>query len=165
MSDIEEITSTLNPRQIRFAREYVIDLNGTQAYIRAGYEDTDGASASASRLLRHDKVSALIKRFQQEKADRLMLSADYALSKLRANIEAAAMAEKFSDVNKGVETLLKHFGELTERVDMNVSDTDHKIEMMRQARARVAAGVETDDPEDGPNMADPINAESGELPE
>jgi len=51
--------SLLNARQLRFVEEYVVDLNATQAAIRAGYS-AKTASQSASRLLRHVKVAERI---------------------------------------------------------------------------------------------------------
>lgn len=46
-------------KQRRFAEEFVVDQNGTQAALRAGYSKSS-AAVSASRLLRNDKVRALI---------------------------------------------------------------------------------------------------------
>lgn len=43
----------------KFAREYLRDLNGTQAAIRAGYSPTSAAS-TASEILRNPKVAAAI---------------------------------------------------------------------------------------------------------
>lgn len=49
----------LNARQRQFCREYLIDLNATQAYIRAGYAKK-GASQAASRLLANVKIQGEI---------------------------------------------------------------------------------------------------------
>lgn len=49
----------LTPKQERFVAEYLVDLNATQAYIRAGYSET-GAAPSASALLRNPKVAAAV---------------------------------------------------------------------------------------------------------
>ena len=46
---------TLTPKQARFVEEYLIDLNGKQAAIRAGYSPGT-AEVQASRLLRNAKV-------------------------------------------------------------------------------------------------------------
>ena len=47
-------TKPLNPRQAAFVREYLVDLNGTQAAIRAGYSP-NGADVQAIRLLGNAK--------------------------------------------------------------------------------------------------------------
>lgn len=46
-----------------FCQEYVIDLNGTQAAIRAGYS-AETATSAASRLLTYVKVKKRIQQFQ-----------------------------------------------------------------------------------------------------
>ncbi len=55
----------LSPNQQRFCEEYVVDLNGTQAAIRAGYS-ANSAEMQASRLLTNDKVKSEVKRLQEK---------------------------------------------------------------------------------------------------
>lgn len=64
-----------------FAREYLLDLNGTRAAIAAGYSPAT-ASAQASRLLRNGKVSAIIKTLQAKREAKLDYSADRILNEL-----------------------------------------------------------------------------------
>lgn len=54
----------LTPRQQRFVDEYLVDLNGTQAAIRAGYS-VNGADQQASELLRIDRVKAAVNQTTQ----------------------------------------------------------------------------------------------------
>jgi phage terminase small subunit len=49
----------LTPKQQRFADEWLIDMNGTAAAIRAGYS-VKSAEVTASKLLRNAKVRAYI---------------------------------------------------------------------------------------------------------
>lgn len=51
--------SDLNDKQAAFVREYVVDKNGKQAAIRAGYS-AKTAEAQASRLLSNAKVRAAV---------------------------------------------------------------------------------------------------------
>jgi phage terminase small subunit len=44
---MEETTDTLTPKQRRFVEEYIIDLNGAQAAIRAGYAPNSASSIIA----------------------------------------------------------------------------------------------------------------------
>jgi phage terminase small subunit len=46
---------TLTPKQAAFVREYQVDMNATQAAIRAGYSEAT-AYAQGSRLLKHVEV-------------------------------------------------------------------------------------------------------------
>lgn len=58
-----------------FAREYVIDLNGTRAAIAAGYA-TKAAAQAASQLLRNPKVSRLIDALHTKRASKLEITAE-----------------------------------------------------------------------------------------
>ena len=55
----------LTPKQMRFVDEWLIDFNGKQAAIRAGYS-AKTAEATAARLLRNVKVQAEISRRQKD---------------------------------------------------------------------------------------------------
>lgn len=80
-----------NARHERFCREYVIDGNATQAYIRAGYS-AKGASQSAEKLLRKTEVSARIAALRAKVTDKLEITAERVLR------EAARLA--FTDPRK-----------------------------------------------------------------
>ncbi len=71
----------LTPRQQRFAAEYLLDLNGTKAAIRAGYSPRS-ANEQAVLLLRHSGIMALIDAGKAERSDRLNVDADYVLQRL-----------------------------------------------------------------------------------
>lgn len=70
-----------SPRQLLFIAEYVVDRNGKQAAIRAGYSPRT-AESQASRLLRIGKVRAEIDRRIAKIEDKLELSAERVLSEL-----------------------------------------------------------------------------------
>lgn len=57
VSRAEELGKALKPKERAFVREYLHDLNGTQAAIRIGYSEKSAAS-QASRLLRKSDVQA-----------------------------------------------------------------------------------------------------------
>jgi phage terminase small subunit len=57
-------TSSLNDRQSRFVDEYLIDLNATQAAIRAGYSQKT-AGVQAFHLLKNPKIAAQIEKRRQ----------------------------------------------------------------------------------------------------
>ena len=57
----------LTRKQRIFVAEYLVDFNGTQAVIRAGYSPNPRtAEVQAFRLLRIDKVRAEVQRLQDE---------------------------------------------------------------------------------------------------
>lgn len=59
--------SDLTPKQERFAIEYLLDMNATQAAIRAGYA-TRSAEMQGCRLLKNDKVRAEIDKVRTQHA-------------------------------------------------------------------------------------------------
>ncbi len=65
----------LTARQSRFVEEYLIDLNATQAALRAGYSPKT-AYAQGARLLKHPEVAEAIDAAIQERSERLGLQAD-----------------------------------------------------------------------------------------
>ena len=64
-----------------FCREYIVDLNATQAAIRAGYSKRT-AEALASRLLRNVNIRSRIKELQDKVFEDGMMSAAEALWRL-----------------------------------------------------------------------------------
>ena len=76
----------LNEKQRRFCSEYVLDLNATQAALRAGYsagKDNGVAAVTGSRLLQHAKVQVEIQRVHRRHLDNLDLRVEDVLSELK----------------------------------------------------------------------------------
>ncbi len=67
---------SLRPQQRHFALEYVIDFNGKQAAIRAGYSPRT-AEQQASRLLRSDKVRSLVEQLKQRNQNQPTVAKEY----------------------------------------------------------------------------------------
>lgn len=73
----------LNARQLRFAEEYVVDLNGTAAARRAGYKGSDRVlEVTGSRLLSHAEVAARVAELQAKRSQRTQITADVVLGEL-----------------------------------------------------------------------------------
>jgi phage terminase small subunit len=70
----------MTPRQNRFCEEYPIDLNGTQAAIRAGYSKR-GADVVAVRLLAKPEIAARVAELMKERSARTQIDADWVLEK------------------------------------------------------------------------------------
>lgn len=79
-------TGALTPKQSAFVAEYLIDLNATQAAIRAGYSE-NGASVTGVRLLGNPKIAEAVQQGQSQRAKRVELTADYVLSNLTEVVE------------------------------------------------------------------------------
>lgn len=70
--------SELSDKQARFVEEYLVDLNGTQAALRAGYSPKT-ADAQASRLLKNVKIVAAVQAAQAARSERTEITADMVL--------------------------------------------------------------------------------------
>ena len=82
-ADARYLQVPMTPRQARFVEEYLVDLNGTQAAIRAGYSATS-ASEIARQLLEKTGVSEAVARAKAERSARIGLTADRVLEELVA---------------------------------------------------------------------------------
>ena len=75
------VCMALNPKQQRFCEEYMIDLNATQAAIRAGYSVAT-AQEQASRLLSNVMISREIEKLQAIQSKRTGITADRVIREL-----------------------------------------------------------------------------------
>ena len=76
----------LSAKQERFAREYLLDLNATQAAIRAGYSPKT-AYSMGQRLLKNVEVQKAVQRAMDERSKRTEVDADYVLTNLLEIVE------------------------------------------------------------------------------
>jgi len=79
--------SSLTPKQQRFCEEYLIDLNATQAAIRAGYSEKT-ASSQGERLLRNAEIDRVINAGKQSRSERTQIDADWVLQRLALEADA-----------------------------------------------------------------------------
>lgn len=68
----------MTPKQQRFVEEYLIDLNATQAAIRAGYSART-ANEQGARLLANVSIREAITEAQAKRSERTAITADYVL--------------------------------------------------------------------------------------
>ena len=73
--------ANLTPKQQRFVEDYLIDLNATQAAIRAGYSGKT-ADSIGLQLLRKTQVVKAIQDAQSTRSERVQIDADYVLKRL-----------------------------------------------------------------------------------
>lgn len=130
----------MTPKQKRFCDEYLIDLNATQAAIRAGYSEKT-ARATGNENLTKPNIKAYIDQRMAEKESKLIADQNEVLKYLTSVMrgesqseivvvegtgdgcsEARAM-EKAPDEKerlKAAELLGKRYGLYTEKVEQNV---------------------------------------------
>lgn len=134
----------LTDKQTAFVREYLVDLNATQAAIRAGYSERT-ASRIGPQLLGKTWVREAIEKAQAKRARRVEVTQDYVLSNLVEVVERTMQrapvldrkGEQVTDeegravwtfdakgANRAMELLGKHLGIFADRVRAEVSGPD-----------------------------------------
>ncbi|MFB4358588.1 terminase small subunit [Pantoea sp. BS_4] len=71
----------LTDKQEMFCREYLVDLNATQAAIRAGYSAKTANRTGSENLSKHD-IAQRINDLKSARIERVELNADYVLKRL-----------------------------------------------------------------------------------
>ena len=107
------MTEGLSQKQKRFGREYMVDFNVADAYVRAGYSK-NGAQSGGSRLLRDPRIQAYIAELGAEAAERTGLSVDGVLKNLREDRDAARKAGQFGPAVRADELMGKHLAMFTD---------------------------------------------------
>ncbi len=77
------VENPLTQKQIRFVEEYLLDLNATQAAIRAGYSPNT-ANEQGARLLANVSIVQAVQEAQGRRAQRTHIKADAVLAELAA---------------------------------------------------------------------------------
>lgn len=103
----------MTERQKRFCEEYLIDCNGTQAAIRAGYSEKTATKIAAENLTKPD-----IREYIDEKLEKMSS---------QRTADAREVMEYLTSVMRGEhkEQVLRLVGNGTQRIDsMNVTEKD-----------------------------------------
>lgn len=129
----------MTAKQRRFCDEYLIDLNATQAAIRAGYS-SNYANTNASKLLQITTIKDFLQKRMAEKEKELIADQDEVLRYLTAVMRGQSSAEivvvegtgeGYSEARaiqkapdekerlKAAELLGKRYGLYTEKVDVD----------------------------------------------
>jgi phage terminase small subunit len=83
---------TLTAKQKLFCKEYTVDLNATQAAIRAGYSEKTAYSIGHENLSKPE-IAEKIQQYADKRSKRVEISADYVLTSLQAVAERCMQAE------------------------------------------------------------------------
>jgi len=100
----------ITPKQAEFCNQYLVDLNGTQAAIRAGYSKRR-ASEIGYQLLQKTTIQEYLTKLQAKAREKTDLSKEEVLSEL-----AAILRAKITDYLyfNGYQVVFKSFDNLTE---------------------------------------------------
>ena len=111
---MKDIDRKLTPKQEMFCREYLVDLNGTQAAVRAGYSEKT-ANEQAAQHLAKVSVQSRISELKSERGIALQVTTEGVLKGVLNTIEDARGKGDLTLVMRGYELLGKHLGMFSER--------------------------------------------------
>lgn len=96
----------LNEKQKKFADEYLVDLNATQAAIRAGYSEKT-ARVQGSRLLLNADIKSYIEEQMAEKQEDTIASADEVMRYLTSVIRGKSRSHVLARDELGAEHIVE----------------------------------------------------------
>ena len=177
-SDQQKGSETLTMKQRMFCDEYLVDMNGTQAAIRAGYS-VGCATSQASKMLSMPKLQTYLEAKRRKLEIKTEMSAQYVLQNLKDVAERCMSAQPVVNMagkpvmdengnpvyrfdsagaNKALELIGKHLGVFN--ADQSGSASSSKvvleIQMIREAlmqeneASRLSSGSES--PEKGTSI-------------
>ncbi len=125
---------SLTPKQQLFVAEYLVDLNATQAAVRAGYSEKTAYSVGHENL-KKPVVAAAIQEAMEVRSQRTEIAQDWILEQLKLVYEASIEARPVYDkngkekgfsfnpaaANRALELLGKHQGMFTDNLNLGGS--------------------------------------------
>lgn len=139
---VRAVTKPITPKQQRFVEEYLVDCNGTQAAIRAGYSART-ANVQASQLLAKLSIQEAIQAARAERARRVEQSTGRELSPDRVLKEYLDLA--FNDLRDCFEQVgdtlkIKHLKDWPESIGRSLAAV--KVKRHIEGRGEDAREVE-----------------------
>jgi phage terminase small subunit len=134
------MSGSLTPKQQRFVEEYLIDLNATQAAIRAGYSEKTAGSVGFENL-RKPEIASAISEAQAKRSERTQITQDMVLNELAkigfsdirealtgdgALVSPHEWGDRFAGAVSSIEVVTRPSGEYDEN-SRPIMDHVHKI--------------------------------------
>lgn len=123
----------LTAKQEMFCKEYLIDLNATQAAIRAGYSEKTAFTIGHENLTK-PYIQDRIQELKADRENRLEINADWVLSQAVKIHEKCLTEEKYdiSNALKALDTVGKHVNiqafkekaDVEQNVNLNISNAE-----------------------------------------
>lgn len=136
----------LTDKQAAFVREYLVDLNATQAAIRAGYSKKTARKIGSENLSKPD-IATAIRKALEARSERTEVTQDWVISRLVENVERSMQADPVLDrkgnrtgeytyggsvANRALELLGKHLGMFSENLNIRTPDGPLQIAITYQ---------------------------------
>lgn len=108
---------SLRDKHEAFCQEYLKDLHGTNAALRAGYGEK-GARRTATRLLASPAVKMRIAELMAARAEETGADAAYVVRELMTNVTAARAKHDYNSSNRALELIGKHLAMFTDKLNI-----------------------------------------------
>lgn len=122
----------LTAKQEAFCEEYMIDLNATQAAIRAGYSESTAAAIGCENLTKPN-IAEYISKLQAKRSDKTELDAQWVIERLQRVHDRCMQEEAVTDAdgptgeyrfehsgaNRSLELLGKHIGMFVDKKEIS----------------------------------------------
>ncbi len=121
----------LTPKQELFCKEYLIDLNATQAAIRAGYSEKTAQQTSSENMSK-PVIQEYVQQLMKKRSDKTEIDADYVLNGIKNVTQRCAKEGKeFNPASalKGYELLGKNLVLFTDKTEHSGEQT-LKVELV-----------------------------------
>ena len=147
---VGDIPRKLTSKQRCFVEEYLVDLNATQAAIRAGYSTKTARQVGAENLSK-PYIDAAVQAAMDARSERTGISQDYVLTTIRETVERCSQATPVLDrkgapvhvetpsgdsvpaytfdsnsVLRGCELLGRHLKMFTDKVETKITTGTHE---------------------------------------
>jgi len=117
-NDGEKVLGLLTEKQRLFCYEFLKDLNGSQAALRAGY-NTKYPEKVANELKRNEGVQVALAFLRKGQEEKLSLDVSFVLNKIVKSMERAEKKGNETAVLRGAELLAKHLGMFVDRQEIS----------------------------------------------
>lgn len=118
--------SNFTPRMEQFCREYIIDLNATQAAIRAGYSKSTARAIGCENLTKPD-IQERLAQLSEERNQRNKIDADYVLQQAKKIHEMAMDSIDLKNAISSLKLVGEHiavgaFKQMQQQVNVTVNN-------------------------------------------
>jgi phage terminase small subunit len=132
----------LTDKQKKFADEYLIDMNATAAYLRAGYKCSEAAArSSASDLLTNPNISEYIESKQKKLEIKTEVTAEWVIKEFIENHKLARDIGELSASNKALESIGRHLGMFNDKMRVDANNNNMNTDLTNlspdERRARI----------------------------
>lgn len=101
------VKKKLTPKQEMFCREYLVDLNGAQAAIRAGYSASAAKEIAAENLTKPN-VQEYIEELKEKRQESVEINAEWVLKQAIKVHEMTIAANDHTNALKSLDLIGKH---------------------------------------------------------